>query len=131
MKKEDKYIRQWIKEVPREEPSPNFTANIMSQIKPLSAPAYQPLISKKMWSIIILSFLLLAIFLGYQEGQNTYFSWPEARLPEFNIIRFLDFGTFTSPAISLSIVAILMLWTFLLIGQAIKFHGFFKKNYVL
>ena len=62
MKKQDLLIA-YLKELPREEPSGNFTQMVMSrvQLETIKSPVvYQPLISKEVWrKVIVVSGLLL------------------------------------------------------------------------
>ncbi len=62
MKKRDLLIA-YLKELPREEPSGNFTQMVMSrvQLETIKSPVvYQPLISKEVWrKVIVVSGLLL------------------------------------------------------------------------
>ena len=52
-----------MKEVPLESPSLNFTANVMSQLRPktVSIP-YKPLISKKVWFLVAACIAVLVFF---------------------------------------------------------------------
>jgi len=132
--KEDKIIKQWMKQLPEEVPSNNFTGNIMDQIEPLQQKVYQPLISKKAWAIIVISFASLAALLAFQEGYNSNlylpeFSYPEIRLS--SLVQLFKITPFTSPVISISIAAVLMLWTFLMLIQGIKIQQIFNKRFIL
>ncbi len=131
--KEDKIIKDWLKQLPEKEPSAKFTDNIMAQIKPLPHTLYRPLISKKMWAIIVLSFTSLATLLRFQEGYRSKLELPDISLPSFKInsfLQLLNFGSFTSPVISLSIAAVLLLWTLLMLSQGIKIQQMFNKRYI-
>ncbi|NNE02258.1 MAG: hypothetical protein HKM92_02355 [Arenibacter sp.] len=72
-KKLDAFVRQIVKEVALEEPSENFTKNVLSKIDEVSVAAktvsYTPLISKPVWYVLALvtSLLLISTFIGNIE----------------------------------------------------------------
>lgn len=86
MKKPD-LLKDYLKELPREEPSINFTGMVMSRVcvETVKSPVvYQPLISIKEWRNIIIAsaiILLVSIFLYfYLPGSQTtagLFSMPK------------------------------------------------------
>lgn len=86
MKKQDLLIA-YLKELPREEPSGNFTQMVMSrvQLETIKSPVvYQPLISKEVWrKVIVLSGLLLVgaillyIYLPGSADSTGYLSLPK------------------------------------------------------
>ncbi len=78
---EDKYLdsftKKIIKKASLESPSIHFTSEIMSQVKALNkskAIAYKPLISKKAWVFISLSFIGLCTYLifGTETQQSSW-----------------------------------------------------------
>jgi hypothetical protein len=131
--KEDKIIKKWVKQLPEEAPSNNFTNKIMDQIEPLGQKVYQPLISKKAWAIIVISFASLATLLAFQEGYHSNLYLPEFSYPEISLnswVQLFNIGPFTSPVISMSIAAVLMLWTFLMLIQGMKIQQIFNKRFI-
>lgn len=129
--KEDKIIKQWFKELPEEAPSSHFTDSIMNQVEPIRQIAYRPLISKNVWAIILVSFVSLAIFFGYQETNEKHLPGPLLDYSQINVkelLNIFEFGSFTSPVISLSIAAVLTLFTFFLIIHGVKIGQFYSKD---
>ena len=79
-KKLDDFIRKTIKEVGLEKPSPNFTNLVLSKIQAEEEKAaifqFQPILSKKVWFIIIGGVIALFAYLllGDLEIENPWFS---------------------------------------------------------
>ena len=76
MKHQDK-LRTYLKELPREEPSDNFTTMVMDRVRMEAAKPmadYQPLIYRPIWRILftgIISFLIgAAIYRTYFPGNE-------------------------------------------------------------
>jgi hypothetical protein len=76
MEKQDK-LRTYLKELPREEPSDNFTFMVMNRVREeaVKSPAeYQPLINRQTWWKLITGLLLVfigaAIFRTYFPGSE-------------------------------------------------------------
>ena len=95
MKHQDK-LRTYLKELPREEPSDNFTAMVMDRVRMEAAksPAnYQPLINRQSWRIlfsgIILIFIGAAIYHTYFPGNEQ----PDLFKPLYQI----DYSIFLKP----------------------------------
>lgn len=80
---EDKYLddftKKIIKKAALESPSIHFTSEIMSQVAALndkSVTIYKPLISKKVWFLIALSFVVLCTYLilGTETEKESWLS---------------------------------------------------------
>lgn len=80
---EDKYLddftKKIIKKAALESPSIHFTSEIMSQVAALndkSVTVYKPLISKKVWFLIALSFVVLCTYLilGTETEKESWLS---------------------------------------------------------
>ena len=59
-------MKEWLKELPSEQPSPDFTVKVMQRVMSewtLNPIKYQPIISRKSWWIIALITILLTSFL--------------------------------------------------------------------
>lgn len=86
MKKQDPLIA-YLKELPREEPSGNFTQMVMNrvQLETIKSPVvYQPLISKEMWKkvifvsgLLLLGAILLYFYLPASTNSIGYLTLPK------------------------------------------------------
>ncbi|NRD20631.1 hypothetical protein HNV08_11275 [Winogradskyella eckloniae] len=98
--KADKNIEEFIdnimSEAGLEQPSLDFTANVMSQVEASStsnATVYKPLISKPVWFIILGSFIALVGYVVLGNTETTA-SWTDRlELPEvpFNLLENISF----------------------------------------
>ncbi|WP_034040632.1 hypothetical protein [Wocania ichthyoenteri] len=75
----DNFTKKIIKKAASESPSIYFTSEIMAQVTALnnsSATVYKPLISKKVWVLIALSFVVLCAYLilGTETEKVSWFS---------------------------------------------------------
>jgi hypothetical protein len=95
MKKQDT-LKNFMKELPREEPSENFTSMVMNRVslEPKKTPVvYQPLISRQGWRWIAFGVIFLgiglAIFRNYFPGNEV----PSVLQPLYS----LDFSILLKP----------------------------------
>jgi hypothetical protein len=77
MKMQDKQFSEMMKDIRIDSPSSDFSLKVMSRIQAEAAVTrrpllqnYQPVISKKMWIILTVSFVLLLIFISI-SGSNS------------------------------------------------------------
>lgn len=75
----DDFAKKVIKKTSLESPSIHFTSEIMSQVTAFSnskVTVYKPLISKKVWVLIAISFIALSIYLvlGAETQESSWFS---------------------------------------------------------
>ncbi|MCX6219700.1 MAG: hypothetical protein NTZ69_01775 [Bacteroidia bacterium] len=108
MKKQDLLIA-YLKELPREEPSGNFTQMVMNrvQLETIKSPVvYQSLISKEVWlKVIVVSGLLLlgaVILYFYLPGGTNSTSYLTLPKIDFSIL-FKPFLVFTQALNKISI----------------------------
>ena len=72
-KENDEQLRNWMKELPLDKPSPDFTNKVMGRIQAKSATTkYTPLISKRSWYIIGLIFLGASIWLYFNPSTQLF-----------------------------------------------------------
>ncbi len=72
----EKLIDSIMKDAPKEQPSVDFTANVMSQLALISnhqSTVYKPLISKKVWGLLVIIVVSLIVFLGVSQPASQ--SW--------------------------------------------------------
>lgn len=78
-KHKDEKLRKMLREVPLEEPSPDFTNKVMLGIQKevlQKSTAYHPLISPWIWAIIVMVFALVIVF-SLNSGQDSRMAWPD------------------------------------------------------
>ncbi len=124
MKQNDK-LKDWFRELPEEQPSPDFTRRVMEQVMAewrLNPVKYQPIISKKgWWTIGVMAFLLTTVLsvihttvsdtVASSSSQETLYGIDLTKI-------FTPFSHFfeklsdISPAFAIGILAIIALWFF-------------------
>jgi len=118
-------MKKWFKEMPPEDPSPDFTATVMKRVMSewsLNPVKYQPIISRRGWWTVAVVTLLLTglLFLlhsslptdpnSLDQTQKVYgFDLSQLLLP-VNLL-FVKL-TNISPAVAIGALAILALWFF-------------------
>lgn len=68
------FVKKYVKEIPLEEPSDDFTNQVMSKIEAQqsSLTKYVPLIGWKIWSLVVLVLSAL-FFIPFQKSENPIF----------------------------------------------------------
>lgn len=96
----DKYLDDLTKKVIKigsiESPSFNFTNAVMSQVEALGKnqlTVYKPLISKKIWALILISFLLILVYILFFGTQTEPSGWLST----------VDFSALTNNSVSNSL----------------------------
>jgi hypothetical protein len=118
-------MKQWFKELPAEQPSPDFAVKVMQRVMSewtLNPIKYQPIISKKgWWTLGLIAVLLTSILLSLHSSllagpesisqPKTVYGLDLAQL--FETISHL-FGQLNSisPAVAVGTLAIIALWFF-------------------
>jgi len=100
MKKQDN-LRAYMKELPREEPSADFTGMVMNRVRLeaiKSSAIYQPLISRQMWLKIYIG---LALFILGAVLLRTWFPGNETPALLQSLYR-MDFSILLKPFLLLS-----------------------------
>ncbi len=69
--REDASMKKWIKELPLEQPSPDFMQKVMAGVahSAMKKP-YQPLISRKVWVVIITLFILALLWIYFNPSSS-------------------------------------------------------------
>ncbi len=118
-------MKEWLKELPSEQPSPDFAIKVMQRVMSewtLNPIKYQPIISKKgWWTIGFIAFLLTSILFMLHSSlpaesdaisqTNSFYGIDLAQL-------FAPVGTLfkklnnISPAVAIGALAIIALWFF-------------------
>jgi len=121
----DDFTKKIIKKTSLERPSIHFTSTIMSQVSALNenkVTTYKPLISKKVWTLIALSFTVLCAYLilGTETQQESWMSTLN-----FNA---LSSSKFTN-ALSCFTLANTLMYAILFFGLMFCIQIPFLKNY--
>jgi len=118
-------MKEWLKELPSEQPSPDFTVKVMQRVMSewtLNPIKYQPIISRKSWWIIGIIALILTSFLfmihpSLSAGATA--TNPPNQIYGFDLSQiFAPVGHLfeklnnISPAVAIGVLAILALWFF-------------------
>ena len=125
----DAFTKKYVKEIPLESPSVNFTAKLMDSINQLetvkSAVVYKPLISKKTWFVVVLAVVAI-VFIPFNSSEEGMFTLPEMN---FSFLEKLSFsGMFDNLSVSNSTFIIALVFGLLLSIQIIYLKGFFEKR---
>lgn len=118
-------MKDWLKELPSEQPSPDFTVKVMQRVMSewtLNPIKYQPIISKKgWWTMGFIAFLLTSIlFLLHSslpasvEVATQYKSFYGIDLAQLfdPVSQFFEKLNNISPAVAIGTLAIIALWFF-------------------
>ncbi|NVK51346.1 MAG: hypothetical protein HWD85_00315 [Flavobacteriaceae bacterium] len=124
----DAFAKKYIKELPIETPSVDFTKNIMGKIATLQttkALEYKPLISKKGWFLVAAS-IVAVLFFAFKNTKERLFTLPEIN---FSFFEKLDFsGLLNGINISTSTVYVLLFFSLLFFVQIFYLKGYFEKR---
>ncbi len=122
------FAKKYIKEIPTETPTVNFTANLMKSITALetlkTTTVYKPLISKKGWFVIFLAIMAI-LFIPLNSAKEVLFTLPKFNFSFVEKIRFL--GVIENLKISNTTFAITVVFGLLVTIQIIYLKGFFEK----
>lgn len=128
--KTDKYLDDLTKKVIKigsiESPSFNFTDTVMSQVEALNknqSIVYKPLISKKTWTLILVGFLSILVYILFFGTQTESSGWLSK----------IDFSTLSNNRVSNSLSSFKLSKTFMyaivLFGIMICIQIPFLKNH--
>lgn len=118
-------MKEWFKELPLEQPSPEFTVKIMQRVMSewtLNPVKYQPIISKKgWWTIGFIAICLTSLLFMF----HSLLSAETESVAQANTVYGLDLNTLLSPvghlfeklnnispAVVIGVFAIIALWFF-------------------
>lgn len=122
----DNLTKKVIKSGALESPSFNFTDAVMSQVKALDKnqlTVYKPLISKKMWALILVSFLSILVYILFFGTQTEPSGWLST----------VDFSALTNNSVSNSLSSFKLsktvMYTIVLFGIMFCIQIPFLKNH--
>jgi hypothetical protein len=128
----DAFLKKELKEIPLENPSKDFTKNIMGVISSEETSEitnYIPLISKKMWIGIasVLAILSLAlVFVPFQQEEESLLD----KIPlDFSFLTKISFSGFIEVlAVSNTTLYAMVLFSLLVFAQVFYLKGYFTKR---
>ena len=119
----DVFAKKYLKELPLESPSKDFTKNILDVIskEEVVITKYAPLISWKSWVLVAAS-ILAFFFIPFKESESTLFDQFQI---DFSFGYLLD----KIPAIEGIAVSSVTFYAVIFFGFMISIQTFFLKNY--
>ena len=118
-------MKDWFKELPSDQPSPDFTVKVMQRVMSewtLNPIKYQPIISRKGWWVLGITALVMTGFLLLLQSSmpaGTASATQSKSFYGFNLSQlFTPVGHLfeklnnISPAVAIGILAIIALWFF-------------------
>jgi hypothetical protein len=123
------FTKKFVKEIPKEVPSLDFTANLMKKIgelEPLkSRITYKPLISIKGWFIVFAA-VVAVVLIPFKSGDESIFSLPELN---FSFIEKLNFsGLLDHVTVSNTTLYLALIFSVLVFVQIFYLKGYFEKQ---
>lgn len=123
------FTKKYVKEIPTETPSLDFTSNLMGKINQLqeakSTIVYKPLISKKGW-LVVLAAIVAVIFIPFQSKEEGLFTMPEFNLSFLDKLSFS--GLFDGIQVSNSLLYLAITFSVLIGIQILYLKGHFEKQ---
>ncbi|QFZ55027.1 hypothetical protein FEZ18_09590 [Oceanihabitans sp. IOP_32] len=125
----DNFTKKIIQKASLEHPSIHFTSEIMSQVTTLhsnQATVYKPLISKKLWVLMALGFILLCFYfvLGAEKQEESWF-----RALDFSVLSKNKFANvFSDFTISETLKYGLLFFGLMLCIQILFLKNYFDKR---
>ena len=122
------FTKKYVKEIPQEKPSMDFTAAIMQNILAENrASVFTPkaLITKKGWFLII-GLLLVAIFMPFKQMKETTIALPEINFSFFDKIQIPNL--FESFYVSNTVLCALVFFGLMIMVQVVFLKGYFERR---
>ncbi len=129
IKEIDAFAKKYVKEIPTETPSVDFTSNLMKSIAQLapvkSTLVYKPLISKKGWFVVGLA-ILAVVLIPFSTNKEEIVTLPKL---DFSFLNKLSFSSvFENLAVSNTTFIITIIFGLFLLVQILFLKGFFEKK---
>ncbi len=123
------FTKKYVKEIPIETPSLDFTSNLMQKIGELqpfkSAITYKPLISKKVWFIVFAAIIAL-VLIPFKSTDESLFTLPELN---FSFLEKLNFsGLLENITVSSTTMYFAIIFSVLVAIQIFYLKGYFEKQ---
>jgi hypothetical protein len=129
IKEIDAFAKKYIKEIPAETPSIDFTSNLMGKINELKVVnakmTYKPLISKKSW-FVILAAVIGIVIIPFKSSEEGLFTLPEIN---FSFLENINFsGLLESVQVSNTTLYLAITFSALVFVQIFYLKGVFEKR---
>ena len=124
----DAFAKKYVKEVPLEKPSIDFTASIMQTIlKEKTINVYKPkaLITKKGWFLIV-SLLLVAIFVPFKQLKQTSIKLPEIDFSFMSKIQIPNLFEYLT--VSNTVLYSVFFFGIMIFAQVVFLKGYFENR---
>jgi hypothetical protein len=123
------FAKKYVKEIPKETPSVDFTANLMKSITQLETVrktiVYKPLISKKGWFVVVLG-IIAVFFIPFNSSKEQAFTLPKLN---FSFLEKLSFsGVFENLSVSNTTFIIALIFGLLMSIQIVYLKEYFEKR---
>ena len=125
----DAFAKKYIKEIPQEKPSLDFTASIMQTIaKESTSKVFKTtaLISKKAW-FVIAAFVLAVLFIPFKESEKSLLNFPKVDLSFFDKIQIPNL--FESFAVSNTVLYSVFFFGLMIIAQVVFLKNYYNKRF--
>lgn len=120
---------KYVKEIPKETPSADFTASLMhkiAQVQPIkSTLMYQPLITKKGWFLII-AVLVALVFIPFGTSSEVVYKLPQIDFSFLTKIK--SFDLFEMRSISNTTFVITIIFGLFMAIQLLYLKGYFERK---
>lgn len=123
------FAKKYVKEIPKETPSVDFTVNLMKSITQIETVrktiVYKPLISKKGWFVVVLA--IISVFLiPFNSSKEQTFTLPKLN---FSFLDKLGFsGVLEGLSVSSTTFIIALIFGLLMSIQIVYLKGYFEKR---
>tara|TARA_R110001606_G_scaffold399142_1_gene581070 strand:- start:2429 stop:2842 length:414 start_codon:yes stop_codon:yes gene_type:complete len=129
IKEIDAFAKKYVKEIPTETPSIDFTENLMKSIRQIefvkSNIVYKPLISTKGWFVVGLA-IVVVLFIPFYSSKEEVFAMPKL---DFSFLSKLDFSdSIESLNVSNTTFTITVIFGIFMAIQLIYLKGYFEKK---
>lgn len=129
IKELDAFAKKYVKEIPVEKPSLDFTASLMKKIAlENNSEVYKAkaLISKKGWLLIVASILAL-IFIPFKTSEKSFMNLPKLEVSFFDKIQFTNL--FDSISVSTITLYAILFFGLLFFAQLVFLKNHLDKRF--
>ena len=123
------FARKYVKEIPQEKTSIDFTASIMQTIakeNTYKSLKFSVLISKKVW-FVISALVLVILFVPFKESEKSLLSFSKVDLSFFDKIQIPNL--FDSISVSNTVLYAAFFFGIMIIAQVVFLKNHFNKRF--
>ena len=129
IKELDAFAKKYVKEIKEEAPSLDFTFNLMDSILKIEKSKVfkvQPLISKKVW-LIVLGVVVALFFIPFKTSEKSLLNLPEVDFSFFD--KFQMPNLFESISVSNTVLYAVFFFGLMIIAQVVFLKNHFDKKF--